>query len=151
MREMNKKDAHEFLTNLVQKIKESDKKEVDAKPTLFYIQERRRLTAADGCGDGVWYRHNDDGELTFYTDEELDTFLDENQDYCEDDFYEVEYQEIWETKELAFLTRESCQAHIDMNHYHYTKPRTYSRGVWRDPLMEGLFKALHTLYGDNDG
>lgn len=148
---MNKKDAHDFLANLVQKIKESDKKEFDSKPTLFYIQERKRLTTTDGCGDGVWYRHNDDGELTFYTDEELDTFLAENEDYCEDDFYEVEYQEIWETKELAFLTRESAQKHIDCNYYHYNKARTYARGVWRDPLMEVLFKALHTLYGGNDG
>jgi len=146
---MNKKDAHDFLTNLMKNIKESDKKEVDSKPTLFFIQERKKITASDGCGDGVWYRYKDDSEVVCDSFEDLKTFLDDNPDYCVDDFYEVEYQEIWETKALAFLTRESAQNHIGCNYYN--KARTYSRGIWRDPLMEGLFKALRVLYGETDG
>lgn len=144
---MNKQQAIDFLKDLMVKIEVSDAKELDSKPCLFFIQQNKKLTASDGVGDGCWYRHEDDSELWFDSEEELEEFLSENEEYSADEFYEVEYQEIWETQELAFLTRESAQAHIDANHYHYTKPRTYSRGVWRDPLMEKMFKALHILYG----
>lgn len=147
---MDKIQAQEFLKSLVKKIKESDKKEKhDKKPMLFFIQEKIKLETSDGCGDGCWYLNRDDCELIFDTKEELEAFLEKNKEYSEDDFDEVELQEMWQTKELAFLTRESAQDHINANYYHYNQPKTCSKGVWRDPLIEGLFKALHVLYGEN--
>tara|TARA_R110000796_G_scaffold27008_2_gene74619 strand:+ start:2066 stop:2512 length:447 start_codon:yes stop_codon:yes gene_type:complete len=146
---MDKQIAEAFLEGLVHKIKESDKKEISSsKPTLYFIQEDKELSAGQGFSDSSWFQHIDDCELVFDSEKELDDFLAKNSEYSKHEFEEIPKQTIRETKELAFLTRESCQEHINRNNYHYNKPRTYSRGVWRDPLMKGLFQALHALYGE---
>lgn len=145
---MNKQEAAVFLKDLVSKIEVSNKKEVfDAAPVLFFIQETKTINAADGYGNGTWYINDDDSENAFNSEEDLNEFLEDNEDYSRDDYHEVSTQEVEQTQDLAFLTRESCQDHIDSNSYHYTKPITYSRGVWRDPLMKGLFESLNVLFG----
>lgn len=152
---VNKTEATKFLKDLMVKIKESDDKEFDSSPTLFFIQNNKKVTAADGRGEDCEYVCEKDHELHFSSEEDLEDFLSneyENEsEYTRDDFEEISIQTVEYTEQLAFLTRESCQSHIDKYRYHYQKhTHTYSRGVWRDPLMEGLFKALHTLYGENE-
>ena len=149
---MDKNEAILILKKIVGELEKSDKKEKwDSKPMLFFIKEEKIINAADGFACGDWYRHDEDCEMCFDSEEELNEFLasdDNENEYSADDFYAIGHQKVDNFQQLSFLTRESCQEHIDDNRHHYTKPSTYSRGVWRDPLMEGLFKALHVLYGE---
>ena len=41
-----------------------------------------------------------------------------------------------------FFTQEAAKKHIELNHYHYDRPRTYLKHCWRNPEMELLFKNL---------
>jgi len=45
----------------------------------------------------------------------------------------------------VFFTAEACQAHIDANHYHYSNPRVYGIGSWRNPEMQLVQKHLIEL------
>lgn len=146
---MTKQQATLFLKDLMSKIQVSDDREkFDSKPMLFFIEETTKINADSGFSDGSWFVADYDPEVHFDSEDELNEYLesDESEDRTAKDFSEISFQKIKQTKDLAFLTRESCQDHIDRNSHHYTNARTYPRGVWRDPLMEGLFKALNALY-----
>lgn len=44
-----------------------------------------------------------------------------------------------------FLTKRSCQKHIENNRHHYSRPQTYAMTAWRNPEMERLLNILKTI------
>lgn len=44
-----------------------------------------------------------------------------------------------------FLTKKSCKRHIELNHYHYSKPHTYAMTAWRSPEVERLLRIISEL------
>lgn len=45
----------------------------------------------------------------------------------------------------CFLTKEACKKHIESNHYHYKKPRTYAMTAWRNPEFERLMRIIENI------
>lgn len=45
----------------------------------------------------------------------------------------------------CFLTKEACQKHIELNHYHYNNPHTYAMTAWRNPEFERLMNIIETM------
>lgn len=63
-----------------------------------------------------------------YIDEDIDYFDERKVHVCDNDTF--------------FLTKEECQRHIELNHYHYYEPHTYARTLFRCPTMEKLIKII---------
>lgn len=144
-------EAESYLKELVEKITKGNANEpLESKPILCYIKDKIELPCPISCCDFEVWAHKEEYELGFYSDQGLDQFfLLHGDDYERDEFHKVGIREVEITHDLAFLTREAAQRHIDANRHHYRKPYTWARGVWRDPEMSKLFEALHVLYGEN--
>lgn len=48
-------------------------------------------------------------------------------------------------EDAMFLTKRSCQKHIENNRHHYSRPQTYAMTAWRNPEMERLLNILKTI------
>lgn len=48
-------------------------------------------------------------------------------------------------RSTMFLTKRTCQEHIQRNHYHYKKPHTYAMTAWRNPEMGRLMEILENV------
>lgn len=76
-------------------------------------------------------------------------------DWCENwleefgyDCYKVHYRDLENVisqETGCFLTKEACKKHIESNHYHYKKPRTYAMTAWRNPEFERLMRIIENI------
>lgn len=48
----------------------------------------------------------------------------------------------------VFFTAKACQDHIDANHYHYSNPKVYGIGSWRNPEMQLVQKEIIKQAGE---
>lgn len=67
-------------------------------------------------------------------------------DYClgcdSDCFYAIKVEEEFNLNAGVFFTAKACEEHIKLNGYHYTNPRCYGIGAWRNPEMIAVMKHL---------
>lgn len=139
---------------------------------LFIIQEEQEVPKAAGCGNLTKYFNGDTmQEMTYKQYQALDAYLcedevDENDieliklledvgyDALEDvdlsDWREVCYDIEWVYRDESgvFFTEKSCHDHIESNHYHYNKPRSYVISAWRNPEMVATMQMILKLTGD---
>ena len=61
-----------------------------------------------------------------------------------DEFYTCGYRDHRDViaPDTMFITKKSCQEHIEKNGYHYKQPHTYAMTAWRNPEVERLYKIL---------
>lgn len=159
----------EFLKELQRKLK-TQETDCQAAPRFFGVMETKRIYGfSDDYSDGTHIFDYDIDEFC-YEDDELDDaleFLTENEYFNEDDISHVtdlyDLKEILEElgrtveihgyKELdilseetgCFLTKEACEKHIELNHYHYDNPRTYAMTAWRNTEFERLIKIVENI------
>lgn len=63
---------------------------------------------------------------------------------------DVEVSSFEEYEELSdqtgcFLTKRAAKKHIELNGYHYSKPKTYAMTAWRNPEFERFIKIFENL------
>ena len=159
----------EFLKELQHKLK-TQETDYQAAPRFWGVMETKRIYGfSDDYSDGIYIRDCDIDEFC-YEDDELDDaleFLTENEYVNEDDISHVtnlydlkeiledlgHTVEIYGYKELdvlseetgCFLTKEACKKHIELNHYHYDKPRTYAMTAFRNPEFGRLMKIIENI------
>lgn len=80
--------------------------------------------------------------------------VDENYFYGDRDSHEIRHEKASEESDETlpilykyedvnwFFTQEAAKAHMQANHYHYDKPRTYIKHCWRNPEMKKVFEIL---------
>lgn len=81
-------------------------------------------------------------------------------DWCENwleefgyDYYRSYYRDLENVVSQqtgCFLTKEACERHIELNHYHYTNPHTYAMTAWRNPEFERLMKIIENIEFDEE-
>lgn len=47
----------------------------------------------------------------------------------------------------VFFTAKACDEHIKENHYHYSNPRSYGVGAWRNPEMQAVMRTIIKVDG----
>jgi len=90
------------------------------------------------------YRHNEDCELSFQSKEELQKWLNSNNDsdYTEQDFEELNVGYIWNPVEF-FLTIKGAKEYMKANAHNHGKLRTYVHHFERRNFeMRGLLEDL---------
>lgn len=136
---------------------------------LFIIQEEQEVVKAEGCGNERKYFSNDgEMELTFEqfealeeaqlndaTSEDVEELLEEVgfgalADFDSYDFRAIEFDTEYVYRDDAgfFFTEKACHDHIEANHYHYNKPRSYVISAWRNPEMVQTMQMILKLTGD---
>lgn len=138
---------------------------------LFVVHEELEVVQAQGCGDYTKYI-SEDGEHEF-TQEQYDAIEEaqdnENQESVEElleelgfenlydinlrDFRAVEFelQSVMSDRAGFFFTEKACHDHIEQNHYHYTKPRSYVISAWRNPEIVATMQMILNLTTEADG
>ena len=135
---------------------------------LFVVHEYLQVVKAQGCGGQTEYCSND-GEHTLTPDQydAIETAQDEEnsesvaellEELGFDNLYDIdlnEYRAIefdmeWVMSDRAgfFFTEKACHDHIESNHYHYTKPRSYVISAWRNYEMQEVMQMILKLTGD---
>jgi len=135
-------------------------------------EDKREYGFADGYGDGEIVCDCDGTE--FETVKELLDFLIENDYLSENDLIDVDWDEYYSFQDVLdmindsdfyicgykdiqnsivedtfFLTKKSCQKHIEQNHYHYKNPHTYAMTAWRNPEYERLLNIIKETDWEN--
>lgn len=137
---------------------------------LFIIQEQKEVMTANGRGDRTIYFNSEDQvsitadqyeELeeardSDKTDEEVaelleDVGMDSLGEFEADDWERLEINDEYVFADQAgfFFTEKACHDHIESNHYHYTKPRSYVISAWRNPEMVATMQMILKLTGDD--
>jgi hypothetical protein len=75
--------------------------------------------------------------------EEFNLFIESHSDM--DIIYYDEELEASKNDINVFFTRKAYDKHIEANSYHYNKPKSYLKGLFRNPEMEGVLDIVHTL------
>lgn len=160
-----------FLKELQHKLK-TQETDYQAAPRFWGVMETKRVYGIDMEYDytGKMLRCTDLQEFNFHENELANAkeYLVEN-DYCTeenishinlmDDLEEYMYdilnlesewvyyrdEDILSEQTGCFLTKEACKKHIELNHYHYSKPRTYAMTAWRNPEFERLMKIIEDI------
>ena len=89
----------------------------------------------------------DENEFFISDISEIKDFLEE---YASEQYSVCNYRDREEiAQNTMFLTLRECKEHIEANHYHYNKPRSYAMTAWRSPQVERLFKILETADWEN--
>lgn len=144
-----------------------------ADPFYFNIEDEVSYMTKDGCGDYKEYRS--DSETAISSIEDIENHLDcdnihqseayqkliankpdfdsyEFSEFMNDyfpDFEEIEYKKEKIYKN-CFLLSKTCDQHIRLNHYHYSKTaRSYADTAWRNPDMEIIVNLLRSI-GDTE-
>lgn len=114
---------------------------------LFVIQEDSRVYGVDDAE--FKERDNDyEGDLC----EACDALCDEGkslEDDCEEcpdeafNWYKIE--KVFNLSPGVFFTAKACQEHIDSNEYHYTNPRSFAVGTYRNPEMKAVINFLKNI------
>jgi hypothetical protein len=75
---------------------------------------------------------------------EIGLSLDDTSTINLSEFRSIDYDIDWVISGRAgvFFTEEACEEHIRLNHYHYTKPRSYVISAWRNPEMVEVMKTI---------
>ena len=96
-----------------------------------------------GGYEQVEYAHEEDAELHFASEKELEVFLSENEGaYHKDEFEEFKMGYIWHPVEF-FLTIKGAEEYIKLNSHNHGKLRTYVGQFDRkNTEMRGLLKHL---------
>jgi len=119
---------------------------------LFVIMEDQEDLCNEGMADEQKRIEEVDTDLLC---EDCRKLYDENEelpeecDECDHDAFN--YYRVVEHIDLSpgvFFTAKACQEHIDANSYHYTNPRVYGIGCWRNPEMEEVIKFMRGITND---
>jgi len=145
--------SFEFLKRLIKEIDEQDNR-CTADPYYYVIQEEKTLVCAPGCGDEMYYIHDGEGRtkeelmenFDLISDGEFDDFI------CSNGVEEIEIEKKHDDATLSnvFFTEKACHKHIELNHYHFNKPRSYVKHAWRNPEVESIFKAIREIVKNNE-
>lgn len=164
-------EDYDFLKDLQHELLTQDT-DGQADPRYWGILETKEEPAPDGIGTPVIYMGDGctmdleeaqkyateyltkDIETDKYCDEweELDkTSMSAFVDFCHEHFdwndvrivYLDRQQRVAEN--AMFLTKKSCQKHIDNNRHHYSRPQTYAMTAWRNPEFERLLTIIQNI------
>lgn len=159
---LNKEDL-EFLKNLQNELN-TQEKDFHASPRFWVVAEHKKEFGIDSeYSDGQAIVDSDGNEwddIDDFKDYLIDNYyfslseiediksFDEILSLIENDEFTLEYYR--ENKNAIvpstmFLTKKSCQKHIELNHYHYTQPHTYAMTAWRSPEVKRLLKVLREI------
>lgn len=107
----------------------------------------------DWCNEAIANKHKrkEETDEDYLCDKCKDLYLDgdelpEECDDCDDEAFD--WYRIVEDIDLnagVFLTAKACQDHIDANSYHYTNPRVYGIGCWRNEEMGEVIKFMREI------
>lgn len=99
-----------------------------------YVDSRMGYDGSERSEDGIC-------DICADLDDERPTECDD----CEWVYYQIEQQ--FELEPGIFFTAKACQEHIDANHYHYSNPKVYGVGAWRNPELQAVQQHLLALAG----
>lgn len=119
---------------------------------LFVIQSLNKVYSENGC-ESERNEDIDDNELCKSCKELYDNEKDlpeqcEECDSCGFHWFDNEYE--FDLRAGVFFTEQACEEHIKANDYHYTKPRSYAIGAWRNEEMQEVMRIISSL-GSKDG
>jgi hypothetical protein len=137
---------------------------------LFIIQQEVETITGDGRGDRKIYWNGDSQEsitaeqYEVLEDAEIEdepceavskvleeVGLEELSDFDPSDWERLEVKDEYVFADNAgfFFTEKACHDHIESNHYHYSKPRSYVISAWRNPEMVAVMQSIIKLTGDD--
>lgn len=141
-------DSLEFIKKLAEEMKSQDNR-LTAFP-IFVIQVDKKVYGDRSFCDEAERKEDSDGSLC----KECEKLQKENEElpnYCSDCdpecFVWYKIEEEFDLQAGVFLTAKACEEHIKMNDYHYSHPRSYAIGLWRNPEMEKLVKIIFEIAG----
>lgn len=115
---------------------------------LFVIQvDVKRYGDSSWCNEAE-RKDDSDGEMCDSCEKLYDD-SEEIPEYCSDCDSDCFVWFNWDTEfDLnagVFFTAEACEKHIKQNDYHYTNPKSYAIGAWRNPEMEQFLGLIFTM------
>lgn len=125
-------------------------------PYMFQVMSTTRDLCVEGSGEEVWI---DDEGVEIGSEEELIKHIAEisNEEYEGRDEEAIDYAEntgyrllnLQDGKQYQnfFFTESACREHIRKNNYHYSEPKDYLTGAFRNPELELVQKFLCELSG----
>lgn len=164
---LNKEDL-EFLKELAHELKTQDN-DYNASPVFWGIQQEiTRPTGEEYSGTYIIYETSEGNEVYDSEEKDLEYFknyllegehvtekdledIDEDNlfDFIKEHDLEEYFGESYITKNYelventgAFLTKRAAKKHIELNSYHYNKPRTYAMTAWRNEEFGKLIKII---------
>lgn len=141
-----------FLTKLVKEIKNQDNR-ATSKPYFYCIKDHRIQSVPEGCGDEFRYIWDNEvftkSECLEYLDLDEEAFL-KLLDMGDIQLYEV-VEEVYEpNNHNVFFTEKACHEHIEQNRHHFNKPYSYVHAAWRNPEIEGIFRAIEEIVKNDE-
>lgn len=116
---------------------------------LFVVMETVEVCVPDSQADGSHRKDDDDGIDPNYLCEDCLKLAQKEEDlpdWCNDCdsecFWSYRKDERPNLLPGVFFTAKACQEHIDSNKYHYTHPKVFGVGAWRNPEM---VEVMHNL------
>lgn len=95
--------------------------------------------------DNEWDKYNEEYEDMYELEDVITCF--EELGVISKDRFTVSYLKT--SREIVpntfFLTNKECKKHIELNNYHYDKPRSYAMTAWRSPEVEKLWDILQKV------
>jgi hypothetical protein len=120
---------------------------------LFVVMEDYEQLVPDGFGKEV--RREGDCLDSSYLCEKCKELYDNGDDLpeqcgdCDSEaFMTIDIQERPNLNPGVFFTSDACDEHIKNNNYHYTYPRSYGIGNWRNEEMVEVMQLLFKLTGN---
>ncbi|MGH1365834.1 MAG: hypothetical protein ACRBF0_19905 [Calditrichia bacterium] len=130
-------DVYEKLKTIAKEVETQDNR-ATAPPYFFQIMEKKRIYGMDDdYADLFIWVSNHDGEETYHPDAV-------EEDFDEDKFHKVYYKDEYVYKN-AFFSEKAIKRHIELNHYHYSEPKTFLTHAFRNPELELFFQFLKHL------
>ena len=119
-----------------------DETKIYTKEDLYeYMRDYDYWNLEEWCQDNL-------GELEDITG--LDTEeVPEYENFIQNNEIEVihyeEVEEISKNNLNVFFTHKAFQEHIEANKHHYNQPKSWLKGLFRNPEMEGVLDVIHSL------
>lgn len=167
-------ESWKFLKEFMNRINTQDNR-ATAKPYYYVVQCKREIAVAEGTNGNskyydnqsensytleelrkIWFEENKLDELDEHESKEweqhenkewTEEIEDEFQEYIDKNCQKYDVDEI-DVDENVFFTKQGYKDHIKLNGHnysHYNKFNSYIKHAFRNPELNGLFKALEEI------
>lgn len=143
------RETYQFLKDLMTRIAEQDNLST-ANPYFYVIRQPRWRVVPEGYGSGevkhVFFSPEEQREYTSkeeYIQSCIEDGISAKEAHmkAEEDLREGWLEQYFD-EDNVFLTKDGYEKHLRLNRHNLHEPEYYIKHAWRNPEMDGLFKAL---------